>query len=152
MFRREIVSESRVHSDSIDPKKRNRVRIKGIFGQHWHEKSGIVSESRAYSDNIGTKKWNRVRIRGIFGQHWHEKVESCPNQGYIQTALTRKSEIVSESRAYSDSIGTKKWNRVRIKGIFGQHWHEKVESCPNQGNIRTALMLKSGIVSESGAH
>jgi hypothetical protein len=166
MFRREIVSESRGYSDSINPKKWNRVRIKEIFGQQWHEevescpnqgdirtamarKGGIVSESRGYSDSNGTKRWNRVRIKGIFGQQWHEKVESCPNQGDIRTGLTRKREIMSESRGYSDSNGTKRWNRVRIKGIFGQQWHEKGGSCPNKGHIQTAFIRKSESVSKS---
>jgi hypothetical protein len=108
----------------------------------------IVSESRGYSDSINPKKWNRVRIKEIFGQQWHEEVESCPNQGDIRTAMARKSGIVSESRGYSDRIDPKKGDHVRIKGIFGQQWHEKVESCPNQGDIRTAMARKRGFVSE----
>jgi hypothetical protein len=83
-------------------------------------KSEIVSELGAHSDSIDVQKGNRIRIKGIFGQQWHEKVESCPNQGDIRTALTRKSGIVSESRGYSDRIDPKKGNHVRIKGIFGQ--------------------------------
>jgi hypothetical protein len=84
--KREIMSEISGYSDSNDPK------------------SGIVSESRGYSDRIDPKKGDHVRIKGIFGQQWHEKVESCPNQGDIRTAMARKRGFVSELGAYSDSI------------------------------------------------
>jgi hypothetical protein len=164
--KREILSESGAHSDSIGPKKGNRVRIKGTFGQYWTQKekscpnqghirtaliqnSGIVSESRVHSDSVGPKKGNRVRIKGTFGQRWTKKGKSCPNQGHIRTALIQNREIVSESEGHSDSIGPKKGNPVRIRGTFGQHRSQKRKSCPNQGFIRTVLDQKREIVSES---
>jgi hypothetical protein len=104
MLKSEIVSESGAHSDSIDVQKGNRVRIKGTFRQHLPEKAKSCPNQGHIRTTLARKKWNRVRIKGIFGQHWHEKVESCPNQGHIRTTLARKSGIVSESRAYSDSI------------------------------------------------
>jgi hypothetical protein len=136
--KREIVSESEVHLDSIGPKKENRIRIRGSFGQHLSQKGKscpnqrvirtasvqnreIVSESRVYSDSIDPKKGNRVRIRGSFGQHQSLIGKWCPNQGHIRTELVQNRGIVSESRVYSDSINPKKGNRVRIRGSFGQH-------------------------------
>jgi hypothetical protein len=66
--------------------------------------------------------------------------------------LVQSSGMVSESEAHSDSVSPIKWNGVRIRGSFGQHWSNQVEWCPNQRLIRTALVQSSGMVSESRAH
>jgi predicted transcriptional regulator len=126
---REIVSESRVYSDSIDPKKGNRVRNRGSFGQH----QSLIGKSCPNQGHIRTEL---VQNRGIVS-----------NQGYIRTALIPKKETVSELEGHSDSIDPKKGNRVRIRGSFGQHRSKIGESCPNQGYIRTALIPKKEIMS-----
>jgi hypothetical protein len=111
-----------------------------------------VSESGVHSDSYGLFTGDRVRIRVSFGQLWSIHWGSCPNQGFIRTALVYSRGIVSESGVYSDSFGLFKGDRVRIRVSFGQLWSIQGGSCPNQGLIRTTLVYSRGILSESEAH
>jgi hypothetical protein len=164
-----FVSESGAFSDSFGPFLGFRVRIKGLFGQLWSflgvscpnqglirttlvHSWAFVSESGAYSDSFGPFLGFRVRIKGLFGQLWSFPGLSCPNKGLIRTALVLSWAFVSESRAYSDSFDPLLGFRVRIRGLFGQLWSFPGLSCPNQGLIRTALVLSWAFVSESRAY
>jgi len=48
-----------------------------------------------------------------------------------------KKQELSEYGAHSDNPRVNKQRIVRMRGSFGQAKHEKAESCPNVGFIRT---------------
>jgi hypothetical protein len=93
-----------------------------------------------------------VRIRGSFGQLKAFFGLLCPNQGLIRTAYGLFWAFVSESRAYSDSLGDFWGFCVRIRGSFGQIGAFLGLLRPNQGLIRTDWGIFGAFVSESGAH
>jgi hypothetical protein len=124
----------------------------GAYSDSFGPFLAFVSESGAFSDSFGPFLGFRVRIRGLFGQLWSFPGLSCPNQGLIRTALVLSWGFLSESGAYSDNFSSFLGFRVRIRGLFGQLWSFPGLSCPNQGLIRTALVLSWAFVSESGAY
>jgi hypothetical protein len=114
--------------------------------------SFFLSESGAYSDTVGAFLPFSVRNKGSFGHDWSFPAFSCPNKGLIRTRLVLSCLFLSESRAHSDTIGPFLPFPVRIKGSFGHSWCFLAFSCPNQGLIRTQLMLSCLFLSESRAH